>query len=88
FPAWLRPLYKVYYIGVIKSKLKINEDTYFAVGLLDTGIFGDEPVYSSEKQLENDMRFLLMHGAKKAVVFRAEALLSDKEWIKTIKRYA
>lgn len=88
FPAWLRPFYKAYYIWIIKSKLKMNEDTYFAVGLLDKGIFGDEPTYSSEEELDKDLSFLLSHGAKKVVVYRAEALLSDKEWIKILKQYA
>ncbi|MFH1637135.1 MAG: hypothetical protein ABIB71_01790, partial [Candidatus Woesearchaeota archaeon] len=81
FPRWLKPFYKLYYRFFILGK----KDSYFALGLLDTGIFKDEPIYNSEKELEDDMKFLLKHGIKKAVIFRTGAL--ENGWITIIKNY-
>ncbi len=82
---WLRPFYQAYYGNFIRK----NNDgrTYFALGLLSTGVLGNERTYSSEKELEKDMEFFHRNGVKKVVIFRAEALL-ERNWIALIKEHS
>jgi hypothetical protein len=67
-PRVLRPLYRVYYRRFIKKHNSKN--TYFALGLLDVGIFGNEPIYKNIKQFESDLEFLKKNKVEKVVIFR------------------
>ena len=42
--------------------MKKNEDAYFAVGLVDTGIFRNEPIYKNIDEIKNLHEFLKNHN--------------------------
>ena len=77
-PKGVRWLYNSYY----KWFMKKNEDAYFAVGLVGTGIFRNEPIYKNIDEIKKDMEFLRKNGAQTLVFFRIESLIDrGKEWL-------
>lgn len=78
-PRCLRKLYSIYYGRFIKKHG--TENTYYAAGLLDVGVFGNEPVYSSKKELDSDLRFLKSQGVENIVIFRAGSLENKTDWL-------
>jgi len=90
-PKFLRWLYNIYMASFIKQKVKLDNEIYFAVGLLTPGIFNDEPCYQYAYELEKDMKFLLKRKVKNCVVFRLGSFLELKnatKWLKIIQRYS
>jgi len=85
-PKLFRPLYRLYYRGFIKRRLKFNSSTSFAVGLLSSGIFGNEPVYSTVEEFRKDLKFLKNNNVNNIVVFRLGSFPEKgKEWLDAIK---
>jgi len=77
-PKLIRPLYRLYYKWFMKNKL----NSYFAVGLIGTGIFKNEPVYKDISELKQDLDFLKQNGANKVIVFRLGSIVErGKEWL-------
>lgn len=70
-------LYNIYYRFFVKGKL----NDYFAVGLVGTGIFGNETVYKNVKDMEKDVQFLRKLGVNNFVFFEIGAIVErGKEW--------
>lgn len=85
-PFGLKTFYRLYYKLFMRKKDK--EKTYFALGLLSKGIFGNEPTYNSIKEFRKDLSFLKKNCANNFVIFRLGSLLERKDseaWIKEIK---
>jgi len=78
-PRILKPIYKVYYKRFIKKHGTKN--TYYAVGLLDVGIFRNEPLYKNKGQLKQDLDFLHSQGVKNIVIFRMGSLQNKVDWL-------
>jgi len=85
FPWIVRPLYRVYYHFFMKGK----QDAQFAVGLIGTGIFYNEPIYKNVSQMKRDIEFLKERNVKKIVVFELSAITKrGKEWLEVLKDYS
>ena len=86
FFHWIiRPLYKVYYHFFMRDK----SDAQFAIGLIGTGIFHNEPIYKDVSEMKRDIEFLKKRNVKKIVVFELSAITNrGKEWLKVIKDYS
>ncbi len=86
-PFYLKPLYKCYYKFFVKWRLKQDPCTYFALGLLGKGIFGNEPLYKKPESLFQDYLFLKRLNVNNFVIFRLGALTElNKDWLMIIKR--
>lgn len=84
-PKNLRWLYNLLY----KSFIWLHKDAYFAVGLIDVGIFNNEPVYEDVSELEKDISFLTKNGVEKIIVFRLGAISNKgKEWLEVVKKFS
>lgn len=80
-----RPLMKLYYRIFIKNK--VNDKTMFAVGCLDKGILGNEPIYSNISEFKEDIQMLKNLDVKNIVVYSLEGLTKKKDmknWLKVI----
>jgi len=87
-PFLLRPFYNIYFKVLAKKILAKNPSSYFAVGLLTPGIFGDEPCYKKIIQFEKDLKFIEKLGAKNVVVFRLgsfQELENASDWLSPLK---
>ena len=80
-PLPLRKLYKHYFKRHFLPK---HKETYIAVGLIGTGIFGNEPIYRNVKQMKKDIQFLRKEGVETLVFFSLEAISQrGEEWLYT-----
>ncbi len=87
-PSCLRWLYRLYYRGFAKKRLKETPDAYFAVGLITHGIFGKEGIYSNVSEFKSDISFLKSLGVKNFVVFQLSRLqdrCDREEFLEEIK---
>ena len=67
--------YNLYHSFIVPSS------SYVAVGLIGRGIFGNEPVYKSIKEMERDIKYLKKKGFEKFVFFRIGAIVErGKVW--------
>jgi hypothetical protein len=80
FPKWFRPLYRCWYVLTMKDFF--NKKTYFAVGLLEPGIYRNEPCYKSKKELIKDIEWLYKKGVRNIVVFDIRSLENKIDWLK------
>jgi hypothetical protein len=78
-PRWLKPVYRLYYKSFIKKHN--SKDTYFAMGLLDEGIFKNEPTYKNKEEFKRDLEFLNKNKVKNIVIFRLGSLQDKANWI-------
>lgn len=86
FPGFLKPIYKFYFKQFMKNKDK--KSTYFALGLIGTGIFRNEPIYNNLNEFKSEVEFFKSQGVRNLVIFELGALLkreNPEEWIKYIK---
>ena len=84
-PRILRPLYRLYYKFFIK--FKDIKDTYFALGLIDKGIFNDEHIYRNLNEFKDDVKFLLRNKVENIAIFSLEGILNKndyKDWLNII----
>ncbi len=80
-----RPLMKFYYRLFIKNKT--NDKTMFAIGCLDKGIFGNEPIYKDISGFKEDILMLKNLGVNNIVIYSLEGLTKKKDmknWLKVI----
>lgn len=82
-PRYLRWLVRLIYYIIIKNMSKEN---FYAIGLVRTGIFGNEPVYEDEKELIKDLELMKRLKVKNLVIFNIEGL-ADRDWIRIVKKY-
>jgi hypothetical protein len=83
-PKQFRWLYNLLY----KTFMWGRKDSYFAVGLIDVGIFNNEPVYENISEFEDEISFLKKNGAKKVIVFRIGGISNkSKTWLEVVKKY-
>ena len=76
-PPWLQWSYNRYYLWFIHR----HPGSYFAVGLVSPGIFGNEPVYTHLSELERDIKFLKKHGVTNFAFFELSGMVKRrKEW--------
>lgn len=77
-PKEVRWLYNSYY----KWFMKKNKGAYFAIGLVGTGIFRNEPIYKNIEEIKTDIEFLRKNGAQTLVFFRIESLIDKgQKWL-------
>ncbi len=80
-PLPFRKLYKHYFK---RHFLPRHKQAYIAVGLIGTGIFGNEPTYKNVKQMKTDIQFLRKEGVETLVFFNLEAISQrGEEWLYT-----
>ncbi len=78
------PLRKLYLHYFKRHFLPSHKDAFIAVGLIGTGIFGNEPVYRNVKQLKKDIQFLRKEGVETLVFFNIESISHrGEEWLYT-----
>jgi len=85
-----RPFVRFYLKIFIKKAIKKNPNIMFSVGLIGAGILKNEKIYSSPKELKQDLEMIHKSGAKIIAIYSLEAILkrsSPEEWIKNIKDY-
>lgn len=75
-PKGLQWAYNIYYRKFIRK----NKDAFFAVGLVGTGIFRNEPIYKNIDEMKKDISFLKKNGVQNIVFFRIESLV-DRGWL-------
>jgi hypothetical protein len=86
-PRIFRPFYRMYYKSIITSYREIAKNIFSAVGLIGTGIFGNEPIYKSVKEFEKDLKFLRSLNIDRIAIFELSWILkrrNSKEWFKII----
>ncbi len=66
------------------KKLKNKSDYSISLGVLTTGITGDENIISPQ-QLEKDLKFVKDTGFKKVIIFRLEGL--NNNYLEKIKKF-
>ncbi|MDP3728067.1 MAG: hypothetical protein Q8R18_01295 [bacterium] len=80
-PFGFKKLYKHYFK---RHFLPYHKEAYIAVGLIGKGIFGNEPIYRSPKQMKKDIQFLRKEGVETLVFFSLEAISQrGEEWLYT-----
>ena len=77
-PRILKPIYNLYYKSFIKKYGTKN--TFYAVGLLDVGIFRNEPAYKNKKEFTKDLEFLYKQGVKNIVIFQLNSIQDKISW--------
>ena len=76
-------LLKYYYRHMIKKGSKEN---FFAIGLTNHGIFGNEETYKNKEEFADDFELMKKLGAKNIAVYSLEGVLK-KDWLDVIKNY-
>jgi hypothetical protein len=77
-PSFFLPLYNLYY----KRFISHHKNSFFAVGLMGVGIFGNEPEYKHIGELKRDLVFLKSQGVEKFVFFRIGGIVEKgKDWL-------
>jgi len=80
-PLGLKSLYKHYFKRHFLPK---HRDAYIAVGLIDTGVFGNEPIYNTPKQMKKDIQFLRKEHVETLVFFTIEGISKrGEDWLYT-----
>jgi hypothetical protein len=69
---------------VRREKKRYGERVSVALGTIDIGILGDEPILSPQ-QLDRDLALMKKIGIEEVVIFRLGGL--NEEYIKVIKKY-
>jgi hypothetical protein len=79
-PFFCKWLYNNFYYRFFVQR---HKDSFFAVGLIGTGIFGNEPIYKSIAEMKYDIKSLQKLGAKNLVFFHIGAIVErGKDWYK------
>ena len=77
-PRIFLSFYNFYYKLFVRNK----KENFFAIGLIGTGIFHNEPIYSNLSQMKRDKQFFKKIGLTNIVVFRVGAILErGKDWL-------
>ncbi|MEK6848125.1 MAG: hypothetical protein AABX65_00650 [Nanoarchaeota archaeon] len=80
-PLGLKKLYKHYFKRHFLPK---HKGAYIAVGLIGSGVFGNEPIYRNVKQMKKDIQFLRKEGVETLVFFNLESISQrGEEWLYT-----
>lgn len=89
-PRWLRWLDRLYYRRFIKKMLKKhNKKVMFAVGLVGTGIFGNENTYENLDEFRKDLEMVKNSGAENLVIFDVSGILKKgEEWFNLVNGYS
>ncbi len=89
--GFLADILNIYYRWFIRSRLKMyKERAMFAIGCTGPGILGNEPVYSSLRAFEKDLKWFERQGVKNLVVFNLEGILEradQKEWFEVLRKF-
>ena len=88
-PQVFRPLCKFYYKWFARRAMEKygKGRVMFALGLIDHGIFGNEPAYKSVEELKQDVDFLKALGAEEIAIYSLEGLLDKQnmgEWLNIV----
>jgi hypothetical protein len=86
FPAFLKPIYKYYFKQFMK--VKDMKKTYFALGLIGQGIFGDEQIYKDINEFKKDVNFFYSQHVENLVIFELSAITkreNSDEWVSYLK---
>ena len=89
-PKVLRPFYNVYFRFIFGKYKKLTNKLFVAVGLIGTGIFGNEPVYKDLKEFKRDLEFVKKLKIDSIVVFELSGILKREnyeEWFKALELY-
>lgn len=78
-----RLLLLIYYRFMIK---RITKDNFFAIGLTNHGIFGNEPVYRNKEELVKDLEFMKKLWVKNIVVYSIEGIIK-RGWLDVVKNH-
>lgn len=85
-----QPILRIYYKKFVKSKLKENPNTMFAIGCTGPGIFQNEGFYKNIKEFKRDLKMIKNLNVKNAVIFELSSLSNKKdakEWFSLIATY-
>ena len=76
---FLRCYYRLFFL--------YHRNEYFALGLANHGIFGNEPEYRSIKEFARDVHWAKKMGIKKIVIYSIEGILKRKDaasWLRIV----
>ena len=86
-PKVLRPFYRFYFKFIFNSYKKLAKKVFVAVGLIGTGVFGNEPVYKNLNEFKKDLEFVKELKVNSIVIFELSGILKRKdyeEWFNVI----
>lgn len=87
-PKVLRPFYRIYFKFILNNYRILTKNIFVAVGLIGTGIFGNEPVYKDLKGFKKDLEFVKKLKVDSVVVFELSGILKKdncEEWFNALK---
>ncbi len=76
FPKAFRGLIRQIYCSIIKRMSKRN---FFAIGLANSGVFGNEPEYEDIDEFKKDLAMVKKAGIKNLCVYSIEGVLKRKD---------
>ncbi|MBI2673448.1 hypothetical protein HYX19_04250, partial [Candidatus Woesearchaeota archaeon] len=80
-----RFLMKPYYKWFIRKN--ISKNTMFAIGCINKGIFGNEPIYKNLSEFKEDVQMLRCLGVRNIVIYSIEGLTGKQdteEWLRVL----
>src|SRR3989344_1795959 len=84
-PRIFRGILRFILINIVKGMSKNN---YYAIGLLNNGIFGNEPEYENINEFKKDIEMMKRAGVRNLCIYSIEGILKRedaKKWLRTIK---
>ena len=88
FPRFFRGLIRQIYCSIIK---RIGKKNFFAIGLTNSGIFGNEPAYENINEFKKDLAMAKKAGVKNLCVYSIEGILkrNDAEkWLLAVRDFS
>ena len=76
FPRFFLRLIRQIYCSIIK---KMDKKNFFAIGLTNSGIFGNEPAYENINEFRKDIDMAKKAGVKNLCVYSIEGILKRKD---------
>ncbi len=90
--ALMRPFWKRVKNRMLKrAKKKYGDKLMTSVGLIGTGILGNEPVYKNPSQLKEDLNDVSKLGIKKVAIYSLEGVFRRKDpikWLEVVKEFS
>ncbi len=72
-----------YYKFIIK---RMSKDNFYAIGLLNHGVFGNERVYQRKEEFVKDLEVMKRLGVKNIVIYSLEGIIK-RDWLEIVKDY-
>ncbi len=76
-------LLRRYYKFMIK---RLDKNNFFAIGLANHGVFGNEPEYKNEEDLIDDLEFMKKLDVKNIAVYSLEGIMKH-DWMRILNEY-